>query len=411
VALDTDESKVAMLEDGRMPFYEADLEEVVNTAIGAGRLFFTSDPSRAIGDAEVVFLCVGTPTRDSGEANLLAVERAAEMVAQHTTRDIVVVGKSTVPTGTAERIRRTLARHNGENEFHVVSNPEFLREGRAVYDSMYPIRILVGSDSNEALQTMRELFAPFVQEGAAWIETDVRTAELAKHACNGFLAMKVSFANALARVCELARADITDITEVMQADPRIGRGHLNAGLGYGGPCLPKDLAAFQRLVGKLGYDFPMLEEVARVNRSAVDAVFHKVEEVMWNLEGKRVAVLGLAFKAGTDDINGSPAMRLVEKLMEADADVVAFDPQANPKAKEAIDGLTLAPDAYGAAEGADCTVIATEWPEFAELDLARLKEVVKLPIVVDGRNIFDPKDMAAAGFTYLSVGRTPIGSR
>jgi UDPglucose 6-dehydrogenase len=290
----------------------------------------------------------------------------------------------------------------------VVCNPEFLREGNAVEDSLRPDRILVGSDSDEALAVMRELYAPLVGEGTTWIETDLQTAELAKHASNAFLALKVSFANALARIAEAAGADVEAVTEVMGADPRIGKAHLSAGLGYGGSCFPKDLLAFERLTSRLGYDFPLLREIARINQEAVDAAFRKVEEVLWNLEGKRVALLGLAFKPGTDDIRYAPALGLADQLLEAGAAVVGYDPQAGPNAKAELPGLEVIDDPYVALSGADAAVVCTEWDEIKALDLGRVREVMRLPIVVDGRNVFDSDEVAEHGFTYIPTGRPPV---
>ena len=405
VATDADREKVESLSRGGMPFFEPGLEELVGQGVAAGRLSFATDPADVVGDASVVFLCVGTPPRATGEANLTAIEETAATVARHATGPLVVAEKSTVPAGTAERVARTLGRHRSDGTFHVVSNPEFLREGSAVQDSLHPDRILVGSDSPEALGTMRELYAPIIEGGARWIETDVRTAELAKHASNAYLALKVSFANALARLCEAADADVVAVTEVMGADPRIGPAHLSAGLGYGGYCFPKDLQAFERLSERLGYRFPLLGEIARINAETVDAAFAKVEEALWNLEGKRVALLGLSFKPGTDDVRFSPALALAERLLRAGAAVVGFDPQAGANAKAEVPGLEVAGDAYAALEGANCAVVATDWPAFRELDPDRMREVMAFPVVVDGRNLLDPERMAAAGFTYIPMGR------
>ena len=408
VATDADREKVAVLARGETPFFEPGLASLVREGSDAGRLRFTPDPSVAVGSSDVVFLCVGTPPRATGEASLSAMERAAETVARHAGRPVVVVEKSTVPAGTAERVAETLARHRPEGTFRVASNPEFLREGSAVEDSLRPERILVGSDSPEALAALRELYAPVVREGARWIETDLRTAELAKHACNAFLAMKISFANALARICEAAGADVVDVLEVMGADPRIGRAHLSAGLGYGGYCFPKDLQAFERLSHRLGYDFPLLREVARINEEAVDATFRKVQEALWNLEDKRVALLGLAFKPGTDDVRFAPALALARRLLDAGALVVGYDPEAGSGAKAELPGLEVVPDPFGALEGAHCAVVCTEWGEFRDLDPHQMREAMAFPIMVDARNLLDPSALAAAGFTYLATGRPPV---
>lgn len=405
---DADREKIQLLNRGEMPFFEPGLEDLVRAGVQKGRLRFTPDPPEALPDARVAFLCVGTPPRSSGEANLIAIEQSADLVGQHATGPTVVVEKSTVPAGTAARVTEILARHRSDGRLSVVCNPEFLREGSAVEDSLHPDRILVGSDSQDALAVMRELYAPLVGEDTRWIETDLQTAELAKHACNAFLALKVSFANAMARISEAAGADVEAVTEVMGADPRIGKAHLSAGLGYGGSCFPKDLLAFERLTSRLGYDFPLLREVARINVEAVDAAFQKVEEAVWNLEGKRVALLGLAFKPGTDDVRFAPALGLAERLLAAGAVVVGYDPQAGPNAKAEVPALELAPDPYAALEGAHAAVVCTEWEEVTGLDLPKVRDAMALPVVVDGRNVFEPAEMAAEGFTYLPTGRRPV---
>ena len=405
---DADREKIELLGDGGMPFFEPGLEELVRSGVDAGRLRFTPDPSEALRDARVAFLCVGTPPRSSGEANLIAIEQSADLVGQYAAGPTVVVEKSTVPAGTAARVTEILARHRADGRLSVVCNPEFLREGNAVEDSLRPDRILVGSDSEEALAVMRELFAPLVGEETEWIETDLHTAELAKHASNAFLALKVSFVNALARIAEAAGADVEAITDVMGADPRIGEAHLSAGLGYGGSCFPKDLLAFERLAGRLGYDFPLLREVARINEEALEAAYRKVEQALWNLEGKRVVLLGLAFKPGTDDVRYSPALGLADRLLAAGAVVIGYDPQAGANAKAEVSGLEVVDDPYTALAGADAAVVCTEWDEIAGLDLARVGEVMARPVVVDGRNVFDPADMAERGFTYLPTGRPPV---
>jgi UDPglucose 6-dehydrogenase len=405
VATDIDAEKIGLLTRGETPFYEPGLEQALRSELGAGRLRFTIDAADAVGDAEVVFICVGTPPRADGEANLIAMERSASEIARHASRDPVVIEKSTVPAGTADRLRTTLHRESGGRAFEVVSNPEFLREGTALADSLHPDRIVVGAESDRGRAVLRRLYEPFTARGCPLMETDIPTAELAKHASNAFLALKISFANALARISERAGADVTAVVDVMGADPRIGRSFLSAGLGYGGFCFPKDVAALERLAARLGYEFPLLREVARLNDEAVDAVARKVEEALWNLDGKRVALLGLAFKPGTDDVRFSPALALARALIAAGAVVVACDPRAAPGAKEELPELEIAPDAYEAATGAHCVVLATEWDEFRGIDLVRLRDVMAYPVLVDGRNAFDPVDVVAAGFAYYPTGR------
>lgn len=407
VAFDDDAGKIDLLNQGRSPFFEPGLEDLMNSEIEAGRLTFTVDPNQAIPGAEVAFICVGTPGRADGEANLVAVETAATTVGQHATGEMVVVGKSTVPVQTSDRIKKILDRTSAQ-PFHVVSSPEFLREGRAVEDSLYPERILVGAESEHAHRVMRELYAPLLTDKVQYFGTDLRTAELAKHACNAFLAMKISYVNALARICEASGADVVAIADIMGADSRIGREFLNAGLGYGGYCFPKDVAAFGAQARKLGYEFGLLDEVRKINDETVDAVFRRTQDALWNLEGKRILLLGLAFKQGTDDIRESPSLNLAEKLQAAGALVIGHDPKANETAAAALKGLEVTDDPYAAAEGANCLVIGTDWPEFVSLDLARLKGVMTHPIIVDGRNLLSPETVAEAGFTYIPVGRPPI---
>lgn len=407
-AMDIDAEKIALLRTGVVPFHEPGLQELLEEETSAGRLRFESDASDAVPRAEVAFLCVGTPPDAEGNANLLAVERSGVYVARHATGPLVVVEKSTVPAGTADRLAVALARERPDLRIEVVSNPEFLREGRAVEDALHPDRILIGGTTEAALLAMRRVYAPLTERGIRLIETDIRTAELAKHACNAFLALKISYANALARLCERADADVQAVAEVMGADPRIGRAFLDAGLGYGGYCFPKDLTAFAHLAKRLGYEFPLLGEVARINDEALAAAAAKVEEAVWNLQGKRVALLGLAFKPGTDDVRFSPALALARRLIERGAAVVGHDPRAEDNAMAELPALETAADPYTAATDAHCVVVCTEWEEFRDLDLERLRAIMAYPVLVDARNLFDRETMRAAGFTYYPTGRAPV---
>jgi UDPglucose 6-dehydrogenase len=407
VGLDDNQEVIQTLASGRCHFFEDGLQELLDEGLGSGRLRFLFDPAEAIARADMVFICVGTPGRPTGDPNLVAVERAATTIGRYAGAGMLVVEKSTVPVQTAERIDAILRRCS-RHRFDVVSNPEFLREGRAVEDSLNPERILVGAPNPWAHELMRRLYAPLVRRGVPFHETDVATAELAKNACNAFLALKISFANALARICEAAGADVVRIAEIMGSDKRIGRAHLEAGLGYGGSCFPKDLAAFRAQTARLGYDFRLLDEVGRINDEAIEAVFSKISQVLWNLEGKRIMLLGLAYKAGTDDVRESPALRLARLLIAAGADVVGHDPLANANSRRELPNLMTAEDPYVAAEGADCVVIGTDWPQFRELDLDRLKGTLLQPIVVDGRNLFDPATMAKSGLIYIPTGRPPV---
>jgi UDPglucose 6-dehydrogenase len=408
VGTDADADKISMLRQGMIPFFEPGLGDLLREQLTAGRLGFVPDAASAVPGAEVAFICVGTPSRADGEASLLAVEKAGRDIARHATEPLVVVEKSTVPAGTADRLAVALTRERPDLPIEVASNPEFLREGSAVEDALHPDRVLIGATTEAALLAMRRVYAPLTERGIRLIETDIRTAELAKHACNAFLALKISYANALARLCERADADVQAVVEVMGTDPRIGRSFLDAGLGYGGYCFPKDLTAFERLAERLGYEFPLLGEVGRINDEAVATAAAKVEEAVWNLEGKRVALLGLAFKPGTDDVRFSPALELARKLIERGAAVVGHDPQAEGNAMAELPALETAADSYAAAADAHCLVVCTEWKEFRDLDLGRLRAAMAYPVIVDARNLFDTETMRAAGFTYYPTGRAAV---
>lgn len=407
VGVDEDEEKIGYLERGMSPFYEPGLLDLIERGLGSGRLRFEVEPTAAVSGAEVLFICVGTPAKASGEANLAAVERSARSLARHFSGPVVVVEKSTVPAGTAHRLLQVLRHERPDltDDIEVVSNPEFLREGHAVEDSLRPGRILVGAQSARGFEAMRRLYEPLTREGIRLIETDIATAELAKHACNAFLALKISYANALARLCERAGADVKAVADVMGSDARIGRAYLDAGLGYGGYCFPKDLQAFERLAARLGYDFPLMREIARINDEAVHATVEKVKDALWNLEDKRIALLGLSFKPRTDDVRFSPALALARRLLDEGATVVGYDPQAGANAKSEVPDLAVAASAYDAIDGAHCMVVCTEWDEFRLLELERAKELLAHPIVVDARNLFDPAEMRARGFVYYGMGR------
>jgi UDPglucose 6-dehydrogenase len=410
VGNDLDEEKIAMLRR-RVPwFYEPGLQELLDETMESGKLSFTSDSAEAISGADVVFICVGTPPRASGEANLIAVEQVARDVARHGRSDVVVVEKSTVPAGTAQRVKRTLARERADfaGSAEVVSNPEFLKEGTAVEDSLQPDRILVGAESTKAFARMRELYGPLLEAGTKIIETDIATAELAKHACNAFLALKISYANALSRLCERSGGDVVAVAEVMGADERIGRSFLNAGLGYGGYCFPKDIQAFERLAARVGAEFPLLREVARINDQAVESAVDKVLEALWNVEGKKIALLGLSFKPGTDDVRSAPALSLARLLLREGAHVVGYDPQGGANAKAELPELEVCHDMYDALNDAHCMVLCTEWDEFKTLDLEKLHSLMAYPVVIDGRNLFDPQEMRNAGFSYYPTGRPHV---
>ena len=407
-AVDADAEKIDMLGRGEPPFFEPGLPELVDEQVAAGRLSFEYESKAALYGAEVVMICVGTPANADGETNLAAVERAALDIAREAEDGAVIVGKSTVPAGTADRIRTAFERIRPDAGFHLVSNPEFLREGTGVQDSLEPDRLLVGADDEQGFEAMRRLYAPLLERGVRLIETDVATAELSKQASNAFLALKISYANALARICELVGADVDAVTQAMGSDPRIGPAFLAAGLGYGGYCFPKDVAAFERMAERVGYPFPMLAEVARINDEAVQAVLERLREEVLGLSGSRVALLGLSFKPQTDDVRLSPALALASGILELGAEVVGFDPRAGANAKAELPELSIATDPYDAAAGAHAIVLATDWAEFGELDLDRLRAAVATPVFLDARNAMDGRAVAAAGFAYVPVGKQPL---
>ncbi len=409
---DQDAEKMEALRQGRSPFHEPGLDDLLRRHLDAGDLRFVDDPSGAVATADVVFICVGTPPRASGEANLLAVEQVARQVAQDAAGPLVIVQKSTVPAGSADRLRRTLTLERPDlgPTIDVVSNPEFLREGRAVEDSLLPDRILVGASTERAFAALREVYRPLLDRGVRLIETDVRSAELAKHASNAFLALKISFANALARIAERTGSDVESVTGIMGADPRIGADFLSAGIGFGGYCFPKDLVAFDHLAASVGYEFGLLKEVAAINEEAVAAAVDKVRDALWNLEGKRVALLGLSFKPETDDVRFSPALAVARSLLASGAEVVGTDPQASTAALQEVPGLEIAENAYEAARGAHCLVLCTAWDEYRNLDPAKLGELVAYRVIVDGRNALDGAAFAEAGFAYHAMGRPSRGT-
>lgn len=404
VNVDNDRRKLAMLRKGKPHFYEPGLEELIAVNVREGRLTFASEVKKAAASADVVFIAVGTPPREDGGADLSAIEAVAREVASTLgARHKLVIEKSTVPVSTGMKIAQALRRYAGKNaSFDVASNPEFLREGTAIHDFMNPDRIIVGADSEKAKDVLRALYKSIK---APLVITDLNSAEIIKHASNSFLAMKISFINAVSRICELTGADIQMVAHGMGLDSRIGKKFLNAGIGFGGFCFPKDLAAFVHISETLGYDFTLLKAVQEINASQVKHFLKKVEEQLWNVSGKRIAVWGLAFKPDTDDMRYAPSLEIVSFLKSRGAVITAFDPQAMGKAAEALPPIRYAKNAYDACKGADCLLVVTEWNEFRDADLKRVKKLMRQPVVIDGRNLYDPSDMKALGFTYRSMGR------
>lgn len=405
VVYDTDASRVASLVAGSVPFFEPGLDDALFEQVTLGRLRFTVDPTEALTDARVVFICVDTPMGPDGHADLRAVEAAASTIARCARGTVVVVTKSTVPLGTGEWLQDLLDERADASEPLVASNPEFLQEGLALNEALRPSRILVGSGSDEAKRVLREVYAPFVDAGATYLETDLATAELTKYASNAFLAMKISFANALAEICDVVGADVVTLTRALGVDPRIGPGHLHAGLGYGGACLGKDLSALRGSLHERGVEVELLDVIERINDRAVDRVTTRVREALGDLSGRTVVLLGLAFKPGTDDVRSAPALRLAAELLAAGASVTGYDPRACDAAQRSLPELRVSEDLYGALAGADCAVICTEWDEIKALDLDRARATMARPLLIDGRNVLDPDTAAAAGFVYRATGR------
>ncbi len=411
VCVDNNEDKVKTLQAGRIPIYEPGLEPMVRKNVAARRLRFTSSTEEGVDHGEVLFIAVPTPPQPDGSVDLSFVEKVAREIAGFLDSYRVVVDKSTVPVKTGERVAQTIRRYAKPGvEFDVVSNPEFLREGSAVEDLMKPDRIVIGGNSDRALAIMQKVYEPFV---APVLVTDINSAELIKHAANSFLALKISYINALSEICEATGADVLKVADGIGTDKRIGRSFLNAGLGYGGSCFPKDIAAFIAISDQLGTPFTLLKEVEKINQRQLDRFLDGIREALWVLKDKHLAVWGLSFKPNTDDVRSSVAINLVERIVAEGAKVVAYDPKAMDKAKELpfADKITFASSAMEAAAGAEALIIATEWPEFAAIDLAELRDKMRTPLIFDGRNLIDPVAAASFGFQYRGIGRGLVQER
>lgn len=404
ILVDNNKDKIAKLKKGLIPIFEPGLEELVKKNVAAGRLTFTTSLAQAVKDAEVIFIAVNTPPQANGKADLSYVAAAAREIAETADSYKVIVDKSTVPVQTGQRVAETVRRYNKRQiDFDIVSNPEFLREGSAIKDFLKSDRVVVGVENKRAEKIMREIYAPI---DAPFIVTDINSAELIKHASNSFLAMKISFANALARICELSGANIDQVTHGMGLDVRIGRHFLSAGVGYGGSCFPKDVAAFISIADELGYNFDLLKAVEKINQQARELFLQKVEKALWVTKGKKVAVWGLAFKPNTDDMRNAPSIPILKQLHTDGATIVAYDPQATATAKiELGDKIEYGKDKYDILKDADALLILTDWDEFKEPDWKKVCETLHTPIIIDGRNMFTPKEMEKLGFVYHSVGR------
>ena len=406
--VDNNPEKIRTLEAGEIPIYEPGLAEIVQKNVSAGRLKFTTDTKVGVASGDIIFIAVPTPPQPDGSVDLRFIEKVAREIAEVITDYKVIVDKSTVPVKTGEKVAETIRRYAPEGvEFDVVSNPEFLREGSAVSDLLNPDRIVIGANSDRALALMQKLYEPFV---APVLVTDINSAEMIKHAANSFLALKISYINAVAAICEKSGADVEKVAEGIGMDQRIGRQFLNAGIGYGGSCFPKDIAAFTAISEQLGMPFDLLKEVQRINSNSLSRFVDRIRETLWVLQEKKITVLGMSFKPDTDDVRCSVAMDLIEALVEENAEVTAFDPKGAEKATElpVASKIKIATSALEACDGAEALIIATDWPEFAALDFEEVKRRMVTPLIFDGRNLLDPETMRTRGFEYHGIGRGAV---
>jgi UDPglucose 6-dehydrogenase len=422
VCTDNDPERIATLKAGVVPIYEPHLDALLAANCRAGNLSFTSNAADAVRAADAIFICVGTPPLGNGDADLSAIDNVARMVASEALTPKLVVEKSTVPAQTGQQLKRVLEvyRREGGAQFRVASNPEFLREGTAVEDFLHPDRIVIGVEDETTEKMLREIYRPILERrfrcpvhlGACpaakspeLLVTTMNSAELIKHASNSFLAMKISYANMIADLCEKVGADIKEVTRAMGLDPRIGPRFLDAGLGFGGFCLPKDIQAFIRLAERSGVDFSMLQEAERVNKRRIDLFVEKIRQALWVVKDKQIGVLGLAFKANTDDIRFAPSLEVIRRLSADGAHIRAYDQEAMDKASAILPQVRYFREPYEVARDADALLILTEWPEFRTLDWGRIHGTMSRPLVIDGRNLLDPKAMMEQGFEYYSFGR------
>ncbi|MDO8662554.1 MAG: UDP-glucose/GDP-mannose dehydrogenase family protein [Candidatus Omnitrophota bacterium] len=406
ICADNDQGKIETLKKGSLPLYEPGLAELIARNLKNKRLQFSSNIKDAVRPSEIIFITVGTPALDNGEADLTGIENVARAIAVNMDGYRLIIEKSTVPVETGDWVRQIIATYiKDKTKFDVASNPEFLREGSAISDFMNPDRIVIGVESKRARDLLTELYKPFK---VPLVVTNIKSAELIKHASNAFLAAKISFINAVSRICDTVGADVEEVAKGMGLDKRIGLSFLKAGIGYGGSCFPKDLDAFVNISEKLGYNFNLLKSVRRVNEEQLSFMLKKIKDSLRIIKDKTIGVLGLAFKSNTDDIRNSQAIGLIRMLESEGARIKAYDPQAMNKARDVLSRITFCADAYSAARSSDCLLIATEWDEFKELDFTRVKKLLKRPLIIDGRNLYEPERMGKLGFTYISVGRKSV---
>ncbi len=403
ICVDNDIEKIKILNEGKIPIYEPGLEALVRKNMKKKSLSFTTSIAEGVKQSKVIFIAVGTPPKESGEPDLSSVEKVSQDIGEAMNEYRLIVEKSTVPVQTGKWIRTTIQRFNRAGvEFDVASNPEFLREGSAIDDFLHPDRIVIGVENDQAKQLMLEIYEPIE---AIKIVTDIESAELIKHASNSFLEMKISFINAISVICEKTGADVVKVADGMGLDKRIGRDFLNAGAGFGGFCFPKDLKAFVGISRRLGYDFSLLKEVEAINIYQQRRIVGKLEDMLWNLKDKTIGILGLSFKPNTDDMRYAPSITIIEMLQASGATIKAYDPVAVEKAKLVLKDVEFCADPYGVAKQADAIILVTEWNQFKELDFAKLKKLMRQPVILDGRNMFDAQKLQKLGFIYQGIGR------
>ena len=406
IGADIDKDKIDKLNNGIMPIFEPGLQELVERNVKEKRLRFTHNNKEVIGHGDVIFICVGTPPKDNWEVELKYVENVALEIAQNIRSYKVIVHKSTVPVETGDKVKKIIKDNIKENvDFDVVSNPEFLREGTAIEDTLEPDRIVIGADSKKAIDIMKKLYSPIK---APLIITGIRSAELIKHASNAFLAMKISFINSVARICELSGADVEKVADGVGYDKRINRYFLNAGIGYGGSCFPKDSQAFVKIAEKYGYDYKLLKATNEINEDQKKHFVGMVKKALNSPNDKKIGILGLSFKPNTDDMRFAPSIYIIQELQKEGGKIKAYDPEAMEKAKTIFSDVEFCKDPYEIAKDSEVLLILTEWNEFKELDLKKIKSLMKTPLIIDGRNIYNPEDIKKEGFAYISVGREHV---
>lgn len=404
ISADNDTKKISNLKQGKIPIYEPGLKELIANNVKKERLFFTSSIKDAVQKSEAIFIAVGTPSKDNGEADLTFIENVARNIALNMKSYKLIVEKSTVPVETGEWVKHTISTYIRHRvKFDVASNPEFLREGSAIGDFMRPDRIVIGVESKKAKDLLVNLYKPL---NAPIVITDIKSAELIKHASNSYLATKISFINSVSRICDKVGADIIEVAEGMGLDKRIGESFLNAGIGYGGSCFPKDVDAFINISEKVGFNFEILKAVRKVNQQQKSLFLNKIKDNLWVIKHKTIGVLGLSFKPNTDDIRQAPSIEIISALLKEGASIKAYDPQAMEKTKQVVSkAVKFCRDPYQVCIGSDCLLIITEWDEFKELDFLKMKKLLRRPLIIDGRNIYEPKSLKKMGFTYVGIGR------